>query len=107
MVYGRAALPGEHELRVAYPFYSAILFFPFALIQEFDVARAVWMTILEIGLISLTLVSIQLTTWRPKIMGFGTIVVFLTSLVPRSAIIDQWKCRDPHRFGDRGSFSCH
>jgi hypothetical protein len=76
MVYGRVALPGEHELRVAYPFYSAILFFPFALIQEFDAARAVWMTILEIGLISLTLVSIQLTTWRPKIWVLALLLFF-------------------------------
>ena len=32
LVYGRAALPGEHELRVAYPLYSIVLFSPFALI---------------------------------------------------------------------------
>jgi hypothetical protein len=76
MVYGRTALPGEHELRVAYPFYSVILFFPLALIQDFTVARAVWMTILEIGLIALTLVSIQLTTWRPKNWMMILLLVF-------------------------------
>jgi hypothetical protein len=76
MVYGRTALPGEHELRVAYPFYSVILFFPLALIQDFTVARAVWMTIQEIGLIALTLVSIQLTTWRPKNWMMILLLVF-------------------------------
>ena len=76
MVYGRAALPGEHELRVAYPFYSVILFFPFAIIQDFNVARAVWMTILEIGLIALSLVSIQLTTWRPKFWVLVLLILF-------------------------------
>jgi hypothetical protein len=76
MVYGRTALPGEHELRVAYPFYSVILFFPLALIQDFTVARAVWMTILEIGLIALTLVSIQCTTWRPKNWMMILLLVF-------------------------------
>ncbi len=76
LVYGRAALPGEHELRVAYPFYSVILFFPFAFIQDFNVARAVWMTILEIGLIALTLVSIQLTTWRPKFWVLILLIIF-------------------------------
>jgi hypothetical protein len=78
MVYGRAALPGEHELRVAYPFYSVILFFPFALISNFTLSRAIWMTILEIGLIGLTLISIQLTTWRPK--NWMLIILLLFSL---------------------------
>lgn len=76
MVYGRAAQPGEHELRVAYPFYSVILFFPFALISDFTVARAVWMTILEIGLIGLTLISIQLTSWKPKSWMLALLFVF-------------------------------
>lgn len=79
MVYGRPALPGEHELRVAYPFFSVILFFPFALISNFALARAIWMTILEIGLIGLTLISIQLTTWRPK--NWMLIILLLFSLV--------------------------
>ena len=76
MVYGRAALPGEHELRVAYPFFSVILFFPFALISNFTLARAIWMTILELGLVALTLVSIQLTTWRPKRWLIVLLLVF-------------------------------
>ncbi len=79
MVYGRAALPGEHELRVAYPFFSVILFFPLALIQDFTVARAIWMTILEIGLIALTLISIQLTNWHPK--NWVMILLLVFSLV--------------------------
>ena len=42
--YGRPAQPGEHELRVAYPLYSVIIFAPFALIDDFAIARAAWMT---------------------------------------------------------------
>ena len=76
MVYGRAAQLGEHELRVAYPFYSVIMFFPFALISNFTLARAIWMTVLEIGLIGLTLVSIQLTSWRPKNWMLAILLLF-------------------------------
>lgn len=64
--YGHAAKPGEHELRVAYPLYSIVLFLPFALIPDFSLARALWMTLLESGLILLTVVSLRLTNWRPR-----------------------------------------
>jgi hypothetical protein len=64
-VYGRAAQPGEHELRPAYPLYSAILFAPFALIPDFTLARALWMTFLEAGLVGLTLLSLRLSHWQP------------------------------------------
>ncbi len=64
--YGRAAQPGEHELRVAYPLYSVILFGPFAAISNFTVARAVWMTFSEAALVLLALLSAQLAGWKPK-----------------------------------------
>jgi hypothetical protein len=64
MAYGRPAQPGEHELRVAYPLYSVVLFFPFAMIGNFTLARAVWMTALESGLVLLTLLSLRLARWK-------------------------------------------
>jgi len=64
MAYGRAAQPGEHELRVAYPLYSVIVFLPFALIGDFTLARAAWMTVLEVGLLLLTVLSLRLVNWR-------------------------------------------
>ncbi len=65
MVYGRPAQAGEHELRVAYPLYSIVLFLPFALIKEFTMARAVWMTVLEISLVAICFLSLRLTRWKP------------------------------------------
>jgi hypothetical protein len=67
MAYGRTARPGEHELRVAYPLYSQVFFLPFALISDFTLARAVWMTALQAGLILLAVYSLRLTDWRPGI----------------------------------------
>jgi hypothetical protein len=66
IAYGRPAQPGEHELRVAYPIYSALIFAPFALIQDFTFARAAWMTFLEACVFLLAVVSISLTKWKPS-----------------------------------------
>lgn len=72
--YGKPAEAGEHELRVAYPIYSVIMFAPFALIRDYTVARALWMTVLEVGLILLAIVSLRITGWKP---GLGSLLVYL------------------------------
>ncbi len=74
--YGRPALAGEHELRVAYPLYSVFLFAPFALIKDFDLARAVWMSVLEVGLVSLTFLSLSLYRWKPVPLILGVLLLF-------------------------------
>ncbi|HEX7975435.1 MAG TPA: glycosyltransferase family 87 protein [Anaerolineales bacterium] len=66
LAYGRPAQAGEHELRVAYPLYSTLLFAPFALISDFNLARAFWMTAMEVGLVLLAVTSLRLTGWQPK-----------------------------------------
>ena len=73
MVYGRAARAGEHELRVAYPLYSLFLFAPFSLVADYILARAIWMTVLEISLILISYLSMRLTNWKP---GIGILAVF-------------------------------
>ncbi len=65
IAYGRPARSGEHELRVAYPLYSIVIFLPFALINDFNLARGLWMTVLEIGLVGFTLLSLRLANWKP------------------------------------------
>ncbi len=74
--YGGPAQPGQHELRVAYPFYSIILFFPFALFSDFSGARAVWMTALEVGLVALSLLSIRLANWKPNLVTLALFILF-------------------------------
>jgi hypothetical protein len=76
MAYGRPAKPGEHELRVAYPLYSIVLFTPFALIPDFTLARAVWMTLLEVGLILVSFFSIRLADWKPSLLTLALFMVF-------------------------------
>ena len=76
LAYGRPAEPGEHELRVAYPLYSVIVFLPFALIGDFTVARAVWMTVLEAGLLLLTVLSIRLARWKISPWLLAVLLIF-------------------------------
>lgn len=64
--YGRPARADEHQLRVAYPLYSIVLFLPFALVKDFVLARALWMTLLEVGLVFLAFLSARLAKWRPQ-----------------------------------------
>jgi len=74
MVYGRQAEGDEHELRVVYPLYSEILFAPFALIENYPIARALWMTFLEIAILATAYISMRITGWRP---GLWLLPIFL------------------------------
>ncbi len=82
--YGGPAQKGQHELRVAYPLYSIILFFPFAFFSDFSVARAVWMTVLEVGLVALSILSIRLANWKPNLVTLALFMLF--SLVWYNAV---------------------
>ncbi|MEA4909855.1 MAG: glycosyltransferase family 87 protein [Anaerolineaceae bacterium] len=74
--YGRPAQAGEHELRFAYPLYSIVLFLPFALIPDFAMARAIWMTVLEAGLVAISLLSVRVVDWRPGVKTMAAFLLF-------------------------------
>lgn len=76
MAYGRPARSGEHELRVAYPLYSAAIFFPFALINDYTLARAFWMTALELALFGTLILCLKITGWRPKPWLLALLLLF-------------------------------
>ena len=77
LVYGHAAQAGEHELRVAYPLYSIILFAPFALVKNFTIARSLWMTVLELSLLGIAFFSIRLAFWKIKPWLMGVFLLFM------------------------------
>ncbi|MBE0685552.1 MAG: DUF2029 domain-containing protein, partial [Anaerolineaceae bacterium] len=94
LVYGRPAQVGEHELRVAYPFYSIFLFFPFSLIEDFTVARALWMTVLELLVIISTIMMIRMVNWKPNFLISFLLIVFslfwyhaLRSIINGNAVV--------------------
>jgi len=76
MIFGRPARPGEDQSAVAYPFYSIYLFSPFSLIENYDTARAVWMTALEVGIILLVMASIALSRWHIQPVILVALLVF-------------------------------
>lgn len=76
LAYGRPARPEEHELRVDYPLYSALVFLPYALISDYDLARALWMTTLELSLIGLAILSLNLTRWKISIWLLPFFLIF-------------------------------
>ena len=76
LAYGRPAQPGEHLLRVAYPLYSVIVFLPFSFIDDFTWARAAWMTVLEAGLLLLTVFSIRLARWKVSPLMLAGLLIF-------------------------------
>ena len=66
LAYGRSAQAEEVQGVFLFPLYSVLFFSPFALIGDFVTARALWMTLLEIALLALLLISISLSRWRPS-----------------------------------------
>jgi hypothetical protein len=80
MIYGHPAdaAQGEDLNHFVYPLYSMLFFAPFGL-MEFPLARALWMTGLEISTILLVFVSLQLTGWRTS--AFKTVILVLFAVL--------------------------
>ncbi|MCD4752729.1 MAG: DUF2029 domain-containing protein [Anaerolineaceae bacterium] len=59
-----------------YPYYVMIIFAPFALIKEYLVARALWMTLIEVTHISILLLSFVILNYKPKKSTFFLLILF-------------------------------
>lgn len=76
LVYGQAAAEQDDQALFLYPLYSIYLIAPFALISDYFIARAVWMTVLEIAVIALMLVSLSLSHWKVPAWMMGILLLF-------------------------------
>lgn len=74
MMYGRAAKPDEDQVLFVYPLFSIFIFAPFSLVGNYALARALWMTTLELAIIALAVISISLSRWK---LPRGLLVLFL------------------------------
>jgi hypothetical protein len=63
--YGRLAQAGQDPLILWLPFPVELFYFPFALVSDYVLARAIWMSCLEIALIALPFLLLRLTNWKP------------------------------------------
>ncbi|MBN1146691.1 MAG: DUF2029 domain-containing protein [Anaerolineales bacterium] len=76
MFYGRLARPDEDQVLFMYPMYSMIVFAPYAIISDYSVARALWMTTLEVGVLLLTAAGLSLARWSPKSWLLALLFIF-------------------------------
>ena len=76
-IYGHPADPkiGEDLNHFVYPFTAMIFFAPFGML-EFLPARALWMTLLEICLFVLAIISLRLAEWRVSAFKAGLLALF-------------------------------
>ena len=77
IIYGHPADPsiGEDKNHFVYPLTSMIFFGPFGLL-DYVPARAIWMTVLELSLIGLAVVSIRLADWKPSAAKVALLLLF-------------------------------
>ena len=82
-IYGRPAdiSVGEDLAHFVYPMPSMVFFAPFGLLPYLE-ARALWMTVLEIGLAALGVMALAVAGWRPSMA--------LTVAVPVFSVL--WYC---------------
>jgi len=81
LIYGgRLAFSWENPGWFLYPFFGILVFAPTALIPDYDIARAVWMTLLGGSLIAIAFAGLELTRWRPsRAVLFGYLLFVLGS----------------------------
>ena len=77
MIYGRPADPskGEDIAHFVYPLPAMLFFGPFGFLP-FPIARAIWMTILEICLVVLGLIGLRLARWSPDRFTQAAVILF-------------------------------
>lgn len=79
IIYGAPAIEGQHQMRMLYPLYSIIFFGPFTAISDYEIARSIWMTFSELTIIFVTIITINLSKWKPK--RWLLIIFMLFSLI--------------------------
>ena len=75
-IYGRPAKVNEDQVLFVYPLYATLLFAPFSLTGDYALARAMWMTALEIALLILAFLSLRLANWRPSLPVVAFTLIF-------------------------------
>jgi len=76
-VYGRSARLGDEPYFLDLPLYLLLPYFSFGLFQDASIARGVYLSLSEIGLLALAFSSLRLTDWQPR--RLFTISFFLFS----------------------------
>jgi Glycosyltransferase family 87 len=93
LIRGRPAdsATGEDQNLFIYPLFSMVFFTPFGPIN-YVLARALWMTILELAALVLALVSLKLSGWKLSTTGLAALFLFSLLWYPgfRTLILGQY-----------------
>lgn len=76
MFYGHLAGSNEDQLLFVYPLYSIGIFAPFALIPDYHLARAAWMTGLQLSIIFTVGISLSLSRWILRMAPLALLLAF-------------------------------
>lgn len=77
-IYKRPARAGEDQALFVYPFYSFVVFLPFAVFEDFAVARGVLMAVLEVALLAIAGLGINLARWKISPWLMALLLLFST-----------------------------
>jgi hypothetical protein len=66
LAYGRFAKPGENPYVLSLPFFLLPVYFPLALLSDPALARGLWMSIAQAGLLAAAFFSLRLIEWQPR-----------------------------------------
>jgi len=87
--HGHAHTGDETPGIFAYPYYTMLVFIPFALIEDFVTARAAWMTLMELAHVAIILLTLNMTGFKPtKAVMLSLILFSLLSAEFTQALID-------------------
>ncbi len=76
MAYGRSARSGEDRGYFVYPLYSSLIYAPFSLTDDYALANALWMTLLELSIVAIFVISLSLSQWRPSPLLLIFLLIF-------------------------------
>lgn len=91
VIYGRPAMEGEDQNRMVYPFYSILVHGPFAFI-DYELGRAIYMTLLQVALFAGVFLMLDVLRWRPRGWVLGLLLAWSLLFYPeaRGVILGQY-----------------
>jgi len=75
-IFGIAGREGNPPTLLDIPFHIEVFVLPFALIQNFRVASAIWMTLLEIFIVTTVFICLRFLRWVPNPLIGSAIILF-------------------------------
>lgn len=66
LAYGRFAQPGENPYILSIPFFLLPIYFPFVLFSDPALARGLWLSLSQAGLVAAAFFSLQAIDWQPR-----------------------------------------